>query len=172
MRKPTTRTIDSATIIVLISLAVIIATAACCCLVCISLPLWVGNIQEKVAEIDVGNNRFVSIRAEWWWEVGRLTYYSARSAGKVVVPTTFLGFDDGKNNYTFQIVTAENQSLVGVFDPNKSVFIIIDFKTGESWPQSMTPMDKYLKAKQKALELFGRLQKENPGLVRPEGLTP
>jgi hypothetical protein len=112
----------------------------------------------ELSKIDVGNNRTVSIYSKSCWEGAMPIYYDAREAGKVIVPRTLWGHSG--EEFTFAFISAEDGTLVGVYDPNKSLdefFILIDFKSGESWSQS-APGAK--------ARFHQRLLREHPGFIR------
>jgi hypothetical protein len=112
----------------------------------------------ELSKIDVGNGRTVSIYSKTCWESARPIYYDAREAGKVIVPRTLWDHDAGSEPYTLAFVSAEDGTLVGVFDPNKPLdefSILIDFKSGKSWLQS----GPGTKAR------FHKLLRENPGFI-------
>lgn len=149
-------------------------------ILCVGAAIWAPCYLEpytEAAKINLGLERSVSVYVETCWEAGRAVYYEVREAGKEIVPRTFLGSDDGDDRYTLTAVSAEDRSLFGIFGPTKSanrLFIMIDFKTGKSWPRLLgeVPYDEYDKAKRQASDLFDRLQRENPAITRPEGLSP
>jgi hypothetical protein len=122
--------------------AILIALATCVAAF-FGFLLWLSYYCDwfpytELSKIDVGNGRTVSIYSKSCWEVSRAVYYDAHEAGKVIVPQTLWEHDSGFEEYTLAFISAENGSLVGIFDPNKPLdefFIMIDFKNGESWPQ-------------------------------------
>jgi hypothetical protein len=122
----------------------------------------------KLVEIDVGHNRTISIYGENCWEISRAIYYEVQEGRKIIVPRTLWSFDDPDESYkALEFISAENQSLVGIFNPNRPInefFIVIDFKTGESWPQFMDGLEI---SSGKRKNFFKRLQKENPDLKLP-----
>jgi hypothetical protein len=114
------------------------------------------RITSTIALVDVGDDRSVRIYTDsCYWEGTRPLWYEVRKAGKVIVPESHLDGDLGSQLYAFRVVSAENQSLVGVFDPAQSLFdyqfIIVDFKTGEAWPQPMSTTEKIERANKKRL---------------------
>ena len=127
-----------------------------------------GNkwIPVEIRKVNVSNNRSVSLYYMdcGLQEISVPIHYEVLEAENVIVPMTYIEFYE--LNYvkqlTFKVVYAEDQSLVGIYDPNSShnnpFAIIIDFKTGESWPGH---------AKVKAVDLVKRLQQENPRLTIP-----
>ena len=131
------------------------------------------RITNTIASVDVGDNRSVRIYTDsCYWEGTRPLWYEVRKAGKVIVPESHLDGDLGSQLYAFRVISAENQSLVGVFDPAQSLFdyqfIIVDFKTGEAWPQRMSTTEEDRESEQKAFALFEKLERENPGNPRPK----
>lgn len=123
----------------------------------------------RIKNIDVGNNRSVSIYEECGWlEISALIYYDAREAGNVIVPISaidYYGLEE-IDKFSFEIIYAEEQSLVGIYDssdPYSDLFIIVDFKTGESWPR---PGDRYEVSVARERGFFKRLQNENPDVIK------
>jgi len=120
----------------------------------------------KLAEVDVGNNRTISIYGESCWEISRAIYYEAHEGRKVVVPQTLWEFDDPDEIYTLEFISTENRYLVGVYDSDRTIdefFIIIDFRTGESWPRFIDSLESSL-GKQRAF--LKQLRKENPDIIQ------
>jgi hypothetical protein len=114
----------------------------------------------ELSKIDVGNGRTVSIYSKSCWEVSRPLYYDAREADKVIIPYTRWDNDTGSEEYTLAFISAEDGTLVGVYDPDQSLdefFILIDFKSGASWSQS-APGAK--------ARFHQRLLREHPGFIR------
>lgn len=121
----------------------------------------------ELARINVGNNRTIFIYGETCWEISRGIYYEAHEGRKVIISPTLWDFDNPDENYNLEFITADNQSLVGIFDSNRPInefFIIIDFRTGESWPRFMDGFEISLRKKN---NFFERLQKENPSIKIP-----
>jgi hypothetical protein len=155
-------------------MAIVMATAIACLL---TLRSCLSCEPTRIARIDVGHNRSVSIYAETCWEIHRSIRYDVWEGRKQIVSKEYLASDLGDSRYTTsKVVFAENGSLVGVFIsfstqsiilPSES-YVFVDFKTGDVWPQSMKGYDE---AKQKAIDMFDRLQRENSGLTKPEDLS-
>lgn len=124
---------------------------------------------SRIKKIDVGNHRSISFYEECGWqEISARIYYDAREAGNVIIPLSAIASYELEDidSFTFETVYAEDQSLVGIYDtsdPYSDLFIIVDFKTGEAWPQ---PMDSYDVSVARKSMFFKRLQKENPDIIR------
>jgi hypothetical protein len=125
---------------------------------------------NTLASIDVGNGRTVSIYESTCWEYSRNVYYTAQERGTVIVPPMYWEEGDGSEQYNLKFVSIENGSLVGVFDPSKPTdrfFIIIDFRTGESWPRFIGDYGAYMAKRD---YFFNQLQKEHPNHKVPTSL--
>ncbi|MCP4368632.1 MAG: hypothetical protein GY797_11060 [Deltaproteobacteria bacterium] len=124
-----------------------------------------------ITKFDVGNKRSISIYKEcgWFLDEGTSIYLDAREADKVVIPLKIIEvYDHDIYRSDFQVIYAENQSLVGVYDRTGlfSDVIIVDFKTGKAWPPDYYngSYDYRSYDYNEKADLHRRLRDENPNL--------
>ena len=121
----------------------------------------------EIAKLDAGNNRSISIYEECGWtESTAGVYYDAREAGNVIVPMRLIDFYELQyiNLFNFDVIYAEDQSLVGVYDRAGffSNVIIVDFKTGRAWPPEF--YEGSYGYGNSYDDWIGKLKNENPSL--------
>jgi hypothetical protein len=131
---------------------------------------WLCKQDDILADLDPGNNRYITISAESCWEVGRALYYEVKEYGTIVSPKSFFDADSG-DRHSYSLIYAENKSLVGVLDSAPApvrVAAIYDFTSGDTWPRRKSyetgVEESYI---QRRRDLFQRLQQENPGMIIP-----
>jgi hypothetical protein len=161
--------------ITLRALAMVLIPVICLISFC-SLLLFYCDLfpYTQLVTLQVGNNRSVSIYEDSCWEISKKVYYEVYEAGKLIAPKSYIGQYLGSEPFTLEVIYAENQSLVGGYDAAKStpeLLFIIDFKTGESWPREWFD-PRYDEIKPKAVDLFTRLQKENPNIKAASAFVP
>jgi hypothetical protein len=120
---------------------------------------------QRIAELDVHNNRSVSVYADGCWEVGRFIYKEVRDSGKVIASRSKWFGDSGVDEYNFQVIYAKNESIIAIYDPTKSideVFLLINFNTGRVFSGTGIHYDKA--SLPEWIDVFEQLRKENPNL--------
>lgn len=117
----------------------------------------------EIERINVSNNRSVVLYymdCKAWYDRTVPIHYEVIEANEVVIPMTYIDFYELSyvDQLAFEVVYAEEASLVGVYDTNNPFAILIDFKSAESWPDH---------SRIKAENLIERLQRENSLLAIP-----
>jgi hypothetical protein len=134
----------------------------------VGLPCILTPVTE-LTRVDAGNNRLVIFYVETCWEVSREVFYEVQENGQTVIPRTSLG-NRLPVDYSFKVVSAENESVVAVYTPElpdyKVIFVIVDFRTREAWDTNKGSQEKA-----KGLELYQRLKQANPDLPEPVELS-
>jgi hypothetical protein len=93
----------------------------------------------RVAELDAGGGRSVSILAERDYDNTQPVYYEVRAEGRVVVPRTYISSiePDDTKRLRLKLVWNKAGSVCGVVDERlpQKLWVLHNFKTGETWPR-------------------------------------
>ncbi len=136
---------------------------------------YVCEKDDDIARLDVRNGRVILITADVCWEISRSIYCEVKENGRLLVPKTYMGGDNGDDEHQYMVIFAGGDSLVGVLETiggKRDLVVMHDFKTGESWPRINENEVSYEgQVVKRRLNLFDRLQKEHPSLQKPADLV-
>jgi hypothetical protein len=134
-------------------------------LVLISGTLACDSVGEyEIAQIKVSPRWTIEILASREVDVFQSIYYRVRVDDEVVVLTSRICSGYANRAHQFQIITAKEGTLVGVYEARypDEILALHDFNNNETWPAAPTrTRDENEKVRQ---ELLDQLQKEHPNL--------
>ena len=132
--------------------------------------------RATIAKLDLKHQRTAIVTAGSCWENARPLYYEINEAGRVITPTTYIGNDSGDDTHQYTVFYAEDESLIAVLETTSTppeIIIMQDFKSGESWPRLRgNEVSTDESVRQKWRGIFGKLQRENPQLPKPQYFNP
>ncbi len=125
------------------------------------------TLADIVTRLDLGQGRLILIQAKNKWETNRALEFQVRDGLNVLKADCPIEVYDASASHDWEIVFANNRSLVGILDNGLSyspLLIMYDFSSGEGWPCGVSDQERD--------NLFRRLQIENPGLPKILGNPP